>query len=464
MAAQSANTVSSSAPSLSSGSASNLSATNLPTSNASNPNLPTSAANSSSSSSSTIQPPSFIRSKLNSITEINRSSKNTPPATDASSSNQAGQQGSQRANNDEPPLTGLPKSTTSVYLGYFQNSSHYLKLYETAKVAYNIYKKSPSMGTYDRFTNLVKTTLHLFAQLLEAVLSVHEIGPHLDEMLLYLKIIFNVDASCSVKCVTLCLKSLFGLNLAGLMNEYLQQQLNRLAPFVSQSQSQSTANSNNNSSANLTTLNNNQSMSGLSSVMSGSLTSLTSLGQHFLQQQQQQQQPFSQLTSSWSSNSRRHQTSLYSTLITNSLTQFTRFMYSQTIWFKNESLVGIQFNPNTNMGLMGLDSIEYLSSSGVSSSAVSASQSLSNVQPQPSRPQPAQNTNSHKAVVKSSPFGAGFNLFGLMRKKAEPGNNGPLSSSTTANDQLQQQQQQLAKEQQNQQKTKQQKVCLMIRF
>ena len=159
----------------------------------------------------------------------------TPKAASQSNASIAsGTGGGDQSNDASGQSSSLPKTNTSVYLGYFQASSHYLNLYETSKLAFNLYKKSAQqIGAYDRFTNLVKGTLYLFAQLLEASLSVHEVGPHLDEILLYLRVLFTIEPSCTVKCVTLCLKSLFGLNLSGLLFEYIQQQLTKLVSSAS---------------------------------------------------------------------------------------------------------------------------------------------------------------------------------------------------------------------------------------
>lgn len=209
---------------------------------------PQSSAQSSSSigniiNNNTETSPSFIRSKLNNITELRQSKTTSSPVLSSSSSSTSSSTNKSSSGISLPSVGGdtssstseqsgssslLPKTTTNVYLGYFQSSSHYLKLYETTKLAYNVYKKSPQIGAYDRFTSLLKQTLHMFAQLLESSLSVHEVGPHLDEILLYLRVLFTIEPSCTVKCVTLCLKSLFGLNLAGLMYEYVQQQLIKL--------------------------------------------------------------------------------------------------------------------------------------------------------------------------------------------------------------------------------------------
>ena len=238
--------------------------------------------------------------------------------------------------------TSLPKTTTSVYLGFFQNSSYYLKLYETLKVAFNSYKKSPNINTYDRFTQIVKSSLKLLAQLLESALSVHEIGPHLDEILLYLKIIFAIEPSCSVKCVTLCLKSLFSLNLSGLMLEYLQQQMAKI-----QSMFGTSVNPQASQNANLPAP---MPLSGFSSALSSSLTSIASASQ---------QTAFTNNMSAWSTTSKRHETSLYSSLITNHLSQFTRFMYSQSIMFKSDNLIGIHFNPANQLLLASIKKNEF---------------------------------------------------------------------------------------------------------
>ena len=119
----------------------------------------------------------------------------------------------------------LPKTATSVYIGHFHSSAHYVRLYEQAKQAYAAYKRSPSVTVYDRFLQTLRTTLRLVAQLLDAALGVHEVGTHLDELLLYLRVTFQVEPSASIKCVTMCLKTLFNLNLAGLMHDYAQQQV-----------------------------------------------------------------------------------------------------------------------------------------------------------------------------------------------------------------------------------------------
>ena len=206
----------------------------------------------SSASSSRSSSPNFLRSKLNNITDSGKSASrgsvtslsflNKDSKIKQSNANQQQQtpaSPTSTAPDPSNPTASLPKTSTNVYLGYFQNSSHYLKLYEVCKVAFNSYKKSPSIGTYDRFTQMVKSTLKLFAQLLESALGVHEIGPHLDEILLYLRVIFSLEPSCSVKCVTLTLKSLFSLNLAGLMHEYVQQQLNKM-PNLNNAQSAAT--------------------------------------------------------------------------------------------------------------------------------------------------------------------------------------------------------------------------------
>ena len=142
---------------------------------------------------------------------------------------------------------------------------------------------------------------------------------------------------------------------------------------------------------------------------------------------------------------------------------------------------GVQFNPNlVNLGVIGLDSIEYINSSSVvtSSTAQNTSGGLllaasnSNVSVPNLTTQPAAKYSSSaslnstsssgsasKAVVKSGPFGTGFNLFGLIRK---PSAASKVDEQAAANEQAQkiQQQQQQSINEQQQQKLKQQKSDL----
>ncbi|RMZ92966.1 huntingtin isoform X4 [Brachionus plicatilis] len=230
--------------------------------------------------------PSFIRSKISNLTERKSDASKEPSVV--------------------PLMTQLPKTTNSVYLGNFQNSTHYLKLYEVIKSAFLMYKKSPNFVSYDRFIQYLKTTLSLFAQLLEASLSVHEIAPHLDELLLYLRVIFMCEPTSATKCVTLCLKSLFGRNLAGLMFDYTQQQIEKLSSMYEASQSSTS----------------NQKSGGLGqtagSFLSGSLTSLASFNLP------------SNLPFNIPFNSAKRQSSLLTNLILTNQAQFTKFMFNQT--------------------------------------------------------------------------------------------------------------------------------------
>lgn len=160
----------------------------------------------------------------------------------------------------------------------------------------------------------------------------------------------------------------------------------------------------------------------LASVLSSSLTSLASSSQ----------MPIS---------ARPQDTSIHSTLIANHLNQFTKFMYSQSIMFKSDNLIGIHFNPSNQLlasasisASSGYDTIDYLSSNQNNSGTKSAAQT-------PTITSVAKQNTSFASS--SSPF----NLFNLIRKnKNEPVN-------------IQQQQEQQKKELQ-QQKLKQQKTDL----
>lgn len=219
-----------------------------------------------------------------------------------------------------------------------------------------------------------------------------------------------------------------------------------------------------------------------------------------------------QLATSWSLNSQRNQTSLYSTVISNHLSQFTRFMYAQTIMYKNDTggllgSGGVQFNPNlVNLGTIGLDSIEFMNSSpmpmvgtltsglvltgatttqvvnassiaansnmnsgtsGVSTSASSSIQYGHSKQPSTSSitsgssSSGVSSSQQSKALVKAGPFGSGFSLFGFIRKGSakEDAAFNEQAQIQKQQQQMQQQQQQMAQEQQ-QQKLKQQKTDL----
>lgn len=162
------------------------------------------------------------------------------------------------------------------------------------------------------------------------------------------------------------------------------------------------------------------------------------------------------------------------------MSQFTRFMYAQTIMHKNDSggllgSSGIQFNPNlVNLGVIGLDSFEYIntpspaaslmiSASGsstslitggviapTSSSSATATHSRQSSTASQTSAAAAVASSQSKALVKSGPFSGGFSLFGLIRKGS-----GAMSK---ADEQLTSEQIQLQKQQQAQQQQQQQSL------
>jgi hypothetical protein len=339
-------------------------------------NQPLNSYNPSGSSSST--PGFFLKSKLNTLTENKILSRNNSTASlnssissvslSSSTLNSSNLSVSSTSSNTEQiqQQYSLPKPNSNVYLGNFQNSSHYLKLYEMLKISFNIYKKSSSLSSYDKFNQILKTTLKTFAQLLECALSVNETGLHLDEILLYLKVLFTIEPSCSIKCVTLTLKSLFGLNLSGLMFEYLQQQIIKTSNLNSQmnnnnmqqQQQQQNQNSDKSGQSNSQTMH--VSLSGFSSVLSTSLTSIASLTTT------PSSNTFNQLTTNYwssatkSSSSKRQKTSLFTNLIENKFNQFNKFMYSQSVMFRNDNLTGMQFNSTGNLLDLGIFNVQNL--------------------------------------------------------------------------------------------------------
>lgn len=148
-----------------------------------------------------------------------------PPSTTGSSN-------TQQSSSSNPSEKSKETSTKSSFYGSFQHSSFYMKIYEATKISYTSWKKSAHVGAYDKFTAFIKSTLSVFSQLLECALSANELARHLDEILLYLRIIFSIDAANSVKCVTQLLKALFGLNFTHLYLSNLVQSYNNTSSSV----------------------------------------------------------------------------------------------------------------------------------------------------------------------------------------------------------------------------------------
>jgi hypothetical protein len=370
-----------------------------------------------------------LKSKLLNITGSKESKNanksptvpNTSSITDTGGTIGAAQQ--QSAANSS---SSLFKGSTNIYLGNFQNSPSYMRLYEVLKSSYSSYKKSLSIDSYDRFCQFTKSTLCLFAQLLESSLSVQELGMHLDEILLYMRVIFFVEPSCSIKCVTLCLKTLFNHNLAGLMHDYTQQQVGQASTFLSTHLKSQQASSTSAGLANKT-----GKQSGLSNVLSTSLTSLAS---------------YSHVPSisgtqlcALSAKSKRQRSSLMHTLVLNQLTQFTRFLNSQTALYKSEG--GMPFSSLIAGGasLLGVESValdstdlatatigtETVVGSSVGSGSVESSSKHSASQ------QPNRSTASNSASS-----GRSFSLFGLLKKGPKEDNVSSIggSANQTSND------------------------------
>ena len=181
-----------------------------------------------------------------------------------------------------------------------------------------------------------------------------------------------MESSGSVKCVTLCLKSLFGLNLSGLMLEYIQQQLNSMP------------------SSTETT---NPSSDFGSMAASASLTSLASIG-----------------------GARRHKTSLFAHLITNQLNNFSRYISSQSSLSKSDNLIQ-----------SSTDSSDFVSSKQTNLVSMSASSSsLTNLST--NKTDSAASTVSAPGLFKANPF----SFFGFARKtQPEPASS--LAANTKQN-------------------------------
>lgn len=290
-------------------------------------------------------------------------------------------------------------------------------MYETTRISYGSYKKSSKVAPNDRFLEIVKSSLKLFAQLLEVGLGVHELGPHLDEILLYLKVIFAVDPSSAVKCVSMSLKALFSLNLSGLMFEYLQQQL---------------SSSNGKFAKDVENTNHSHSNIDLNSASSVSAPNLLNSFVHL--------KP--------SSNKSTNRTSLLSRVISSHLTQFNRFINSPTLMFKNnfDSLyLNYQFLKETESHLQKTASL---------SSSTSSINSITNIQQIKSNNETgsgSSQTSNNTSIVPGTKATSNFasNLFGMLRKG---------SSKDAAPILTQQQHQQQTQKELQQKKLKQQKT------
>jgi hypothetical protein len=158
--------------------------------------------------------------------------------------------------------------------------------------------------------------------------------------------------------------------MSGLMLEYLQQQINKMGSALT-SQSTLSVNSANTLASNLPAPM--PLSSGYASELSSSLASIASISTQYFNANNATN---NSNMSSWTNANRRQESSLYSSLITSHLTQFTKFMYSHSIMFKSDNLIGIHFNQsvnqllmsNVNSGNLNFEPLDYMTSSMHSSS------------------------------------------------------------------------------------------------
>ena len=179
-------------------------------------------SNNSSFSSSSANPANLITSTLSGVVSTSKTSVNSSTTISIATN----QRFLKPDNSDKQQQQNEAKiNNNNSFMGSFQNSSIYLKLYDSVKLAYNSYKKSPHIGINDKFFKCVRSILKLLSQLMECAFSTNETSKYLDESLIYLKILFNIDSANVVKCVTQMLKSLFRMN-------FLNNYLNGLAECV----------------------------------------------------------------------------------------------------------------------------------------------------------------------------------------------------------------------------------------
>ena len=173
--------------------------------------------------SSSVNPANLISSTLSGVV-LSSSKVNQPTLTSTQGASTRFKQASDNSDNKQQQQSEQAKANNS-FISSFQNSSVYLKLYDSVKLAYNSYRKSPHIGINDKFFKCVRSILKLMSQLMECALSTNETSKYLDESLIYLKILFSIDSANVVKCVTQMLKSLFRMN-------FLNNYLNGLAEYV----------------------------------------------------------------------------------------------------------------------------------------------------------------------------------------------------------------------------------------
>jgi hypothetical protein len=161
----------------------------------------------------------------------------------------------------------------------------------------------------------------------------------------------------------LCLKSLFNLNLGGLVFDYIQQQVSKNVPNLGDESTQSASSSPTASRTNL------------SKNFSTSLTSLVSLSSNTL----------------WGQQFKRHQSSAYLSLLANNLNNFGNYMQLQMLKSRNEDT--LQFSAQ-----LKTDQNDY-------SSTKSFQQSFS-----------SQSSSKSSNMVKLTPS---FNFFGMIRNKGK---------------------------------------------
>nr|XP_023020492.1 huntingtin [Leptinotarsa decemlineata] len=109
-------------------------------------------------------------------------------------------------------------------LGCFAQSSHYMKIFDTLKSSFSNYKMSIDSVSSQTFLELLVTTLQSLSVLME-VSSLTEFGKIAEDILIYLRSTFVVEASATVECVQQLLKCLFGTNLMANITEFAEKKV-----------------------------------------------------------------------------------------------------------------------------------------------------------------------------------------------------------------------------------------------
>lgn len=133
-----------------------------------------------------------------------------------------------KASSDSQSTTDSRPPRAKSSLGYFVNESNYMSIYKVFSVAYNSYLISfDSIPHTDRLLNLLSQCLKSLGSIFE-FLTFSEVSMHIEELLSYCSIFYNVLPTPTVTLIIKLLGSLFGTNIAAQWDPFLSQLFQQL--------------------------------------------------------------------------------------------------------------------------------------------------------------------------------------------------------------------------------------------